>query len=102
MATKIPIVKTEDKDFTNFQTQLGKSLQPILDNPINFGVALTEITLTSGSVNNVPTTLNRMLQGWFITRLRGQATVWDTGAASYNQTLDLNTSATVVVDLWVF
>ncbi len=102
MAVKIPLVLTQDPDLKLYQTQLAKALTPITQNPINFGTALTEITLTSGSVTTVPTTLDRPLQGWFLTRVRSQATIWETVTQTTDKTLALNTSATVVVDLWVF
>lgn len=103
MSVKIPQVNNKDKDFQLFQTQQGKVLQPLLSNPINFGVSLTSVTLVTGS-NTIPHKLNRTLQGWFMTRQRAQATVWDEQDTNPNKnsTLILNTTANVVVDLWVF
>lgn len=103
MALKIPLVVTQNKDLNNFQTQLGSVLQPILNNPIVLGTALKNVALNNGSTT-IPTTINRTLQGWFLTRVRGQATVWDSQDSnpSPSQTLLLNSNAAVVVDIWVF
>lgn len=103
MAIKIPLVVTQDKDLNLFQTQLGSALQPVLANPINLGVQLTKIALASGQTT-VPTTLNRNLQGWFLTRVRASATIWDSQDSNPtpNQTLILNSTAATVVDLWVY
>lgn len=103
MAAQIPLVQTQDQDFLRFQTQLQKVMQPVLDNAINFGTRLSNVVLASG-LNVVPTTLNRNLQGWFIIRQRAEANIWDTqdSNSDQSQSLYLNASTAVTVDLWVF
>lgn len=104
MTSKIPLVQTTDKNFHQFQTQLGKSLQPILKNPINYGVLLKSVALVTGQANAVSHTLNRTLQGWLIVRQRAQAQIWDSqdSNSAPDTTLLLHASANVTVDLWVF
>lgn len=103
MSSKIPLVQTDDKDLNLFQTQLGKTMTPILETPLNYGVLLKDIVLSTGQ-NVVPTRLERVLQGWMIVRQRAQAQVWDTQDLNTtpNKTLLLNASTAVTVDLWVF
>lgn len=103
MAIKIPLAITQNRELNTYQTQLGKSLQPILSNPINEGIAITNVVLINGQTS-VNTGLNRPLQGWFITRVRAAATVYDSQDTnpSPNNTLILNSNAAVTVDLWVF
>lgn len=103
MAIKIPLVVTTDKDLHTFQTQLAKSLQPVLSNPINLGTQLTNVSLING-VTVVNHMLGRPLQGWFLTRVRAQCQVWDSQDtnASPAQTLILNSSAAAVVDMWCY
>lgn len=103
MANNIQLVVTQDKDLNSFQTQLQTSMQPILANPINYGVQLKSVSLINGQTT-VPTTINRALQGWFLTRIRAQATIWDSQDTNTNpnQSLILNSNAAVVVDLWVY
>lgn len=103
---KIPLVTTQDRDLNLFQTQLGKALQPILANPINLGRLIQGVALINGQTI-VPTGLNRQLQGWFTVRVRAQATIWDSQDSNTTvpqslNTLILNSTAAVTVDLWVF
>ena len=104
MAAQIPVVQTNNADFRLFQSQLSKVLQPILSNPINFGTRLSGVSLLANGVNTVNHNLNRTLQGWFLVRNRADAVVWDSQDSNTNQTqtLLLNTSADVTVDIWVF
>lgn len=63
---------------------------------------MSNVSLKAGS-NNVPIGLQQALVGWFIVRLRGNATVWDSNDGNTNnQILILNSTAAVVVDICVF
>lgn len=104
MPAKIPQVQTGDKNFVLFQTQLGKALQPILDNPVNFGLILPSVSLLASATNVVNHGLNRKLIGYIITRQRAQSSIWDSQDVNPqpNVSLLLNVSADVTVDLLVF
>ncbi len=101
---KLPYQQTENRQLNQFQVALGQALQPILVQPMAKSIVLNNISLVSGSTNVIPTTINRVLQGWYPIRVRGQATLWDSQDSNPtpSQTLLLNTSADVVVDIVVF
>lgn len=110
MSAKIPQTQSQSTEFNQYQVQVGKALQLVLANPINFGTALTGIELAIG-INTIPHKLNRKLQGWIITRqvfLQGTAAI-DIGIQdgqdhnnNTGQTLVLYSTQPVTIDLWVF
>lgn len=67
------------------------------------GQLLPNVALANGA-NVVNHGLGRALIGWFPTRVRASATVYDTqdANATPDKTLQLTASAAVTVDLWVF
>jgi hypothetical protein len=85
------------------QTSWASQLNPLLNLPLNNGIVLENIQLASGS-NTINHKLGRNLNGWFITRQRSAATIYDTQDSNPNpsQTLVLNASAGVTVNIFVF
>lgn len=104
MALSLPYQQTADRQFNQYQQALKAALAPFTSTPMSSPSLLTSITLKAGSNNVIPHGLNRPLVGWQIVRIRSQATVWDSQDSNTDkaQTLILNTSANVVVDLVVF
>lgn len=99
----LPIFHTDNKDFQLMQTGWAQQLNPVIELPFNKGILLQNISLLTGS-NTVNHKLGRKLQGWVITRIRSNASVYDT--QDLNQTpqltLSLVASGNVTVDLLVF
>ena len=85
------------------QTAWATELNPLLKNPINAGVLLKSITLAVGA-NTINHRLGRKLQGWMLTRQRASGSVYDTQDANKfpELTLQLQSSAVMVVDIYVF
>lgn len=85
------------------QTQWSQAIDPILINPLNSASVLKSVSLTSGA-NVVNHLLGAPLQGWYCSRIRASATVYDTQDTNQTPQLTLNlvASADVVVDLVVF
>jgi hypothetical protein len=85
------------------QTNWKSQLDPLLVAPLNQGQVLKSVTLKMGT-NVINHLLARPLQGWFPTRVRANATLYDTQDANPypSLTLMLVASADVVVDLYVF
>lgn len=84
-------------------TQWSQAIDPVISNPLNNASILKNIVLTTGA-NVVNHKLGRTLQGWWIIRQRAAASVYDTQDTNQmpQLTLNLNSSANVVVDLAVF
>ncbi len=100
----MPIILSSSREMTNMQTLWGAQLNPLLSKEIVNGRLIRNIELSTGA-NVINHGLDRILQGWFITRLRGSApAIYDTNATNPmpQLTLNLNSSAPVMVDLWVF
>lgn len=95
--------KDAEQTFGLMQTSWSQQLDPVIANALINGLALKQVSLSSGP-NIINHKLGRNLQGWFITRLRANASLFDTQDANLTPavTLQLTASAPVVVDLWVF
>ncbi len=93
-----------DVQFTRAQDDANQVHRVLISKPILDGVLLEDVVVTTGVVNAIPHQLGRELIGWMVVRQRASAIVWDTQDVNSNsaQTLFLNSSATVTVDLWVF
>ena len=85
------------------QTQWAQQLDPIIANPTVNNLVLQNVALVSGT-NVINHKLGRKLQGWYTSRIRANATIYDNqdGNQTPQLTLVLIASADVVVDLVVF
>jgi hypothetical protein len=99
----LPIYKTVDTSFTLMQTAWANKLNPVIDLPQSSGVIIKNVSLKTGD-NTIDHRLNRDLQGWQLIRVRAAATIYDKQDANQlkDRTLVLNSSAPVIVDLFVF
>lgn len=82
-------------------TAWAQQINPLLANPIMQGVAITGVTLAATTPINIPTTLNRTQQGWFLTDNTANAVVWRTQPFN-TTTLILEASVATTINLWVF
>lgn len=89
------------KSFDLLQVQWKQALDPIVSNPILKGVAINSITLNATEPKTIPTTLNRMQQGWFITDILSAAKVWRTEPFNENN-LVLESDIDTTISLWVY
>lgn len=94
---------TGNQALDGVQTILVRTLNPVFQMSLMGGNLLTSQTLTAGA-NSINHGLGRNLVGWIITRLRASATIYDTQDTNStpSMTLALNSSAPVVVDIYVF
>ena len=99
----LPTYQTSERVLTLVQSNWSSLLNPLLDNPLNQGQILEQVTLQIGS-NVVNHKLGRKLRGWFIVRQRSAGDVYDTQDTnpSPQTTLTLTSSAIVSVDIFVF
>lgn len=100
---KFTKINTPDRLLNQIQDNIGQIVNPLTAIPLNSGNLLQNVMLISGTTA-VNHKLGRALIGWFITRQRGAAAVYDVQDSNSTPTLtlDLVSSAQVVVDLFVF
>ncbi len=97
-------VNPKDPDMSRMEKYTQEFVAQLLDNEMLGGLLLKSVVLTTGQVNMVEHRLDRPLIGWFYTRKNANADVWQDPAENSHpsRTLDLQCSANVTVDLWVF
>jgi len=82
------------------QSRWSSVLQPVINQPINFGNQLNNISLVSGD-NVINHLLGRTPQGWFIVDVNAAVQIYRS-AAFNSSTLTLNSSGTATVSLFVY
>lgn len=94
----------EDELVDRFQDNVEAFTNQLSQKQIIDGQILKNITLITGSVNEVSHKLGRELTGWIIIRNRANSILWDSQDSNLRKglTLLLNCTANTVVDLWVF
>ena len=99
----LPIFQTSSKDLSLLQTKWSGMLNPLLASPMAGGQLLQKVSLKAGS-NTINHGLASTLQGWYLTRIRASATVYDTQDSNPipSKTLLLTASAPAIVDIFVF
>lgn len=99
----LPSFNTKDVTLSLMQSAWAKTLDPIIELPINHSVLLKNVQLVSGA-NKINHRLDRKLQGWIIVRKRASSDIYDTQDSNQQPTLTLalQSSANVVVDIMVF
>jgi hypothetical protein len=85
------------------QTTWAQQINPILENPLVKGLILPNIALAIGT-NVINHKLGRKLQGYYITRKRAAAQIYDQQDSNQTPqlTLVLVSDAVVTIDLAVF
>lgn len=96
-------IYSEDRVLNMVQDNLVKSINHVAQNPLVNGQILEKVSLLSGA-NVVVHGLGRPLLGWYITRIRASAIIYDTQDLNKNPSsnLQLVASGAVVVDIAVF
>lgn len=98
-------VRSQDKDLRLVQDAIETPLRDIQSRKILDGQLLENIPISSTlSVNKIPHGLSKPLTGWIVVRQSASATIWDSQGDNENPNLflNLNTTASCVVSLWVF
>lgn len=97
-------IKSEDSTLNRMQDQVEFTISQLVRTEILDGRLMKEVKLQTGSTNVIEHKLGRAIRGWVLTRKRANATVWDSQDSNTRQDkfLNLECSADVSVDLWVF
>lgn len=96
----LAVYKSDDTDLMLMQTKWSSQLNPVLNSPITAPILLKGVILTSG-VNTINTGLSTMLQGWFITDLDSDVTIFRSSPKA-PLTLTLTASGPATVDIAVY
>lgn len=99
----LPVYQTDDKNLQMLQNQWKSRLDPLLSRQQNQSNILQSVSLVVGD-NSISHGLGKKLSGWSLTRIRAASVIYDKQDSNKTPelTLDLNSSAAVVVDLEVF
>ena len=100
----LQLFKTDDPALGRLQTAWSTQLNRLLSIPQSRGVQLTNVQLATGD-NVINHTLGRAPLGYIVTRTQDAGvTIYDTQEdnSRKNLTLQLVSSGTARVDLWVF
>lgn len=90
-----------DPNFSKLQERLQDFFAPLLINPTLDGTLLTNVQLTTAETN-VGHKLGRKPIGWIIVRKNANAEVWEPSSLYPASFIQLQASANVTIDLWVF
>lgn len=96
-------IKSDDDVLNRVQDQIAYSIAQLIRTEPLDGRLIPNVSLTAGA-NSVEHKLGRDLRGWIVVRKRANANIWDEQDSNTRSSLFLNlqTSADVTVDLWVF
>lgn len=89
----------QNQELSRFQEDVADTFNQILKNPIQDYVILKDVVLGTTSTF-VDHKLGRMPIGWFIVNKNANANVWN--YETTDKYLDLDASAAVTVDIYVF
>lgn len=101
---RIQKLTSPDALINRIQDNIKLVVDPVATLETNSGLILPSVSLVSGA-NSINHTLGRNLLGWYVVRQRNVASsFYDTqdSNTSPSITLNLHSSAAVVVDLFVF
>lgn len=95
------IFKSPDQILMLMQKQWTSQLNPVLQNAFIKGSQLSNIALVANTPLTINHYLGRQMQGWLLVDKNANAVIWRT--QNFNsQTLTLEASANVTINLWVF
>lgn len=101
MNGNLPIFLDPLKNFIQLQTNWAKFLNPIIGNTVVNGIVLKDLSLSTGD-NVISHLLQRNIQGYFVVDQNAAAQFYRKASSQPTLTLILNSSANVVISLYVF
>lgn len=98
------LIHSSDRLIQQLQTNVREAIDPLAQNPLAQGLLLSNVSLLTGVTNIIPTGLNRVLIGWFITRLTTNTVIWDSQDLNTTptQNLQLLCSSDCTISIYVF
>mgnify|MGYP007071572762 CR=1 FL=1 len=90
-------------DLAQIQDNVRDIHQVLIQNPLMDGIMIKDQTITSGTPLQIKHRLDRKIIGWVVTEKNADARVWRTNPTVLaDQILELNSSANVTINLFVF
>jgi len=96
----LPSIQSKNQEFQLLQSKWAAEINPLLAKPLSSSNLLKGIQLVTG-VNVVNHLLGRQMQGWVISDIDANATIYRS-AAMNNLNVTLTSSANCTVNLIVF
>ena len=87
--------------FPQMITRWASLLNPLLASPLSQGIPLMGVVLVANTPQTLNHKLGRTMIGWFVTDQNAAASIYRTQPLNA-QTITLEASASVTVNLWVF
>lgn len=97
----LPYFQTQDRMLSMLQTQWGSQLNPVLQNPLLNGRLMLGVSLSAGT-NVINHLLGRKLISYILCAQNAVSDIYQEPSMDANLYLNLNASADVTVDLYVF
>jgi hypothetical protein len=93
-----------DKVVSRFQDNVSNSIHDLATTPIIQGNLLKNVVLVAGTTSIIEHKLGRNIEGWVVVGKSANSNIWDAQSsnAAPTLTLNLNCSADVTINLWVF
>ena len=97
-------LQSSSAEFNKFQDNVEQVFSSVLTNPILDYTIIKEATISTGQANLISHKLGREPFGFIVIRKRADARIWDNqdNNTFKKQTIDIRSSADVVVDLFIF
>jgi len=91
---------SNDRVVTQLQENVEQAINPLLKNPLLDGVLIKDVKITTGTTLMLSHRLSRKAQGYIITKQNANAIIWNGELGE--RTLELNSSANVTIDVWIY
>lgn len=102
MLPQIPLLNTGDYKLDQIQKNIAQAVSNILKIPYLNGSEIKNVSLLSSDVNSINHKLGRKYQGYFITSLNANSTVWISNTNESETTINLSCSADCSINIWVY
>lgn len=101
MFPQVPLLQLGDYKADQVQKNIVQPLNQLLKIPLLDGTLLKDVALGTTSTA-VPHKLNRAYIGFIITKINANSVVWISNTSDPSTYINLQASAGVTVDIWVF
>ena len=102
IAKRFARVQTISREVNQIQDRIASATDPFFDQPFFGGVLLTDVLLTAGYGNQIQHGLGREPLGFVLAGANAYAMVCENTSSRTDKIIELNTTATATVSLWIY